>query len=121
MANKDQFFSHCKAYLKRPISPSPPCTEFFSNSKTRVCSNAAPTAQHRHSLAQIANNLLLNDTLYGVLWALLQEVGESCNLTAISGSEVMNLDCVKTPAPLRLYLYSGSKVPVHCMASSKLF
>lgn len=89
----------------------------------RACSNAAPTAQHRHSLAQIANNSLLNDTFYGVLWALLQEVGESCNLTALSCSEVMNLDCVETPAPLRLYLYlySSSRVPMHCLASGKLF
>jgi DNA-binding IclR family transcriptional regulator len=56
-----------------------------------------------------------------VLRSLVNEVGESCNLTALSGSEVMYLDRVETPAPLRFYLHSGSRVPVHCSASGKLF
>jgi DNA-binding IclR family transcriptional regulator len=33
----------------------------------------------------------------------------------------MYLDRVETPAPLRFYLHSGSRVPVHCSASGKLF
>jgi IclR family acetate operon transcriptional repressor len=31
------------------------------------------------------------------------------------------LDRVETPAPLRFYLHPGSRVPVHCSASGKLF
>lgn len=76
-------------------------------------------------LRKLAENLLLNDTFHGarhgVLRALVNEVGESCNLTALSGSEVMYLDRVETPAPLRFYLHSGSRVPVHCSASGKVF
>lgn len=75
-------------------------------------------------LRKLAENLLLNDTFHGarhgVLRSLVNEVGESCNLTALSGSEVMYLDRVETPAPLRFYLHSGSRVPVHCSASGKL-
>ena len=56
-----------------------------------------------------------------MLRQLVADVGESCNLTALSGSEVMYLDRVETPAPLRFYLHSGSRVPVHCSASGKLF
>lgn len=56
-----------------------------------------------------------------MLRALVNEVGESCNLTALSGSEVIYLDRVETPAPLRFYLHSGSRVPVHCSASGKIF
>jgi IclR family transcriptional regulator, acetate operon repressor len=76
-------------------------------------------------LRRLAENLLMNDTLHGarhtVLRHLVEEVGESCNLTALSGSEVVYLDRVETAAPLRFYLHPGSRVPVHCSASGKVF
>ncbi len=76
-------------------------------------------------LRQLAEDLLLNNTIHGarrqVLRALVDEVGESCNLTALSGSEVLYLDRVETAAPLRFYLHPGSRVPAHCSASGKLF
>jgi len=75
-------------------------------------------------LRRLAENLLLNDTWHGarhvVLRALVDEIGESCNLTALAGSEVVYLDRVETPAPLRFYLHPGSRVPVHCSASGKM-
>jgi DNA-binding IclR family transcriptional regulator len=75
-------------------------------------------------LRRLAENVLLNDTLHGarhaVLRQLVDEVGESCNLTALSGSDVIYLDRVETPAPLRFYLHPGSRVPVHCSASGKM-
>jgi len=58
---------------------------------------------------------------HAVLRHLVDEVGESCNITALSGSEVIYLDRVETPAPLRFYLHPGSRVPVHCSASGKVF
>jgi len=76
-------------------------------------------------LRRLAENLLLNDSHHGarhmVLRRLVEEIGESCNLTALSGSEVVYLDRVETAAPLRFYLQSGSRVPVHCSASGKVF
>ncbi len=76
-------------------------------------------------LRRLAENLLLNDTAHGarhaVLRNLVNEVGESCNLTALSGSDVIYLDRVETAAPLRFYLHPGSRVPVHCSASGKMF
>jgi DNA-binding IclR family transcriptional regulator len=76
-------------------------------------------------LRRLAENLLLNDSQDGarhaVLRHLVDEVGESCNITALSGSEVVYLDRVETPAPLRFYLHPGSRVPAHCSASGKLF
>lgn len=75
-------------------------------------------------LRRLAENLLLNNTWHGarhvVLRALVDEIGESCNLTALSGSDVVYLDRVETPAPLRFYLHPGSRVPVHCSASGKM-
>jgi DNA-binding IclR family transcriptional regulator len=76
-------------------------------------------------LRRLAENLLLNDTHHGarhvVLRHLVEEVGESCNITALSGGEVVYLDRVETAAPLRFYLHPGSRVPAHCSASGKVF
>jgi len=76
-------------------------------------------------LRRLAENLLLNDSHHGarhaVLRHLVEEVGESCNITALSGSEVIYLDRVETAAPLRFYLHPGSRVPAHCSASGKVF
>ena len=76
-------------------------------------------------LRRLAEKLLLNDIHHGaqhaVLRHLVDEVGESCNLTALSGNEVVYLDRVETAAPLRFYLQAGSRVPAHCSASGKMF
>ncbi|MBM4198014.1 MAG: IclR family transcriptional regulator [Gammaproteobacteria bacterium] len=76
-------------------------------------------------LRRLAEQLLLNNSLHGarhaVLRRLVEEIGESCNLTVLSGSEVIYLDRVETAAPLRFYLRPGSRVPAHCSASGKLF
>lgn len=76
-------------------------------------------------LRQMAETVLLNNTVHGarhlVLRRLVEEVGETCNLTAFNGSEVVYLDRVETPAPLRFYLQAGSVVPAHCSATGKLF
>lgn len=76
-------------------------------------------------LRRLAESLLMNGGLHGarhaVLRRLVDEVGESCNITALSGDEVVYLDRVETAAPLRVFLHPGSRVPVHCSASGKLF
>lgn len=75
-------------------------------------------------LRRFAEDLLLNATQHGarhaVLRALVDEIGESCNVTALAGNEVVYLDRVETPEPLRFYLHPGSKVPAHCSASGKM-
>jgi IclR family transcriptional regulator, acetate operon repressor len=75
-------------------------------------------------LRRLAEDLLLNATQHGarhaVLRNLVEEIGESCNVTALSGNEVVYLDRVETPEPLRFYLHAGSRVPVHCSASGKM-
>ncbi|MBU3740093.1 MAG: IclR family transcriptional regulator [Rhodoferax sp.] len=76
-------------------------------------------------LRRLAGQLLRNSTYHGaqhaVLRALVDELGESCNITALEGSEVVYLDRVETAAPLRFYLQPGSRVPAHCSASGKMF
>jgi IclR family acetate operon transcriptional repressor len=75
-------------------------------------------------LRRMAEQVLLNDTHHGarhaVLRHLVEELGESCNITALSGDEVIYLDRVETPEPLRFHLRPGSKVPCHATASGKI-
>src|SRR5690606_10634812 len=76
-------------------------------------------------LRRFAEDLLLNDTVHGARHAVLRrltaEVGETCNLTMLSGGEVLYLDRVETDEPLRIFLHPGSRVPAYCSASGKLF
>lgn len=76
-------------------------------------------------LRRFAEALLANNTFHSarrrVLRALVEEIGESCNITAFVGGEVVYLDRVETAAPLRFYLHPGSRVPAHCSASGKVF
>ena len=58
---------------------------------------------------------------HAVLRALVADIGESCNLTALSGAEVIYLDRVEAALMLRLELRPGTRVPLHCSASGKLF
>jgi IclR family transcriptional regulator, acetate operon repressor len=50
----------------------------------------------------------------------VEELGESCNLTTLSGNEIVYLDRVETLEPLRFTLQPGSRVPAHCSASGKM-
>jgi len=58
---------------------------------------------------------------HAVLARLVEEIGETCNLTMPDGSEVVYLDRVETPEKVRLHMEIGSRVPLHCTASGKLF
>ena len=49
------------------------------------------------------------------------EIGESCNLTLLENDRVLYIDRVETTHPLRLHLEIGTRVPLHCTASGKLF
>ena len=56
-----------------------------------------------------------------LLSALVQRLGETCNLTTREGEQVLYIDRVETSEPLRMTLPPGSRVPLHCTASGKLF
>jgi IclR family acetate operon transcriptional repressor len=57
----------------------------------------------------------------GALEGAVAEIGESCNLTLLENDQVLYLDRVETSHPLRLHLEAGTRVPLHCTASGKLF
>jgi IclR family acetate operon transcriptional repressor len=76
-------------------------------------------------LASFALNVLQHPNLRGpchdVLQELVDETRETCNLTVLDGNQVRYVDRVETPLPLRLSLQPGTRVPLHCTASGKLF
>lgn len=82
----------------------------------------------RYALAprmlRLAEAALTGSTQQGVRHAVLRqlvaEIGESCNLTTLSGVEVVYLDRIESAFPLQLHLRPGTRVPVHCSASGKL-
>jgi IclR family acetate operon transcriptional repressor len=66
-------------------------------------------------------NAALRAQWHRALEACVKETGESCNLTVLDGNEVLYLDRVETSHPLRMHLEAGTRVPLHCTASGKLF
>ena len=58
---------------------------------------------------------------HAILQQLVAEIGETCNLTMLDGNEVLYLDRVETSSAVRVHLAAGSRVPLHCTASGKLF
>jgi DNA-binding IclR family transcriptional regulator len=76
-------------------------------------------------LSRLAEDVLLNAQVraarHAILQRLVDEIGETCNFTMLAGTEVVYLDRVETAWPLRFHLQPGSRVPIHCSASGKLF
>ncbi|ASK35193.1 IclR family transcriptional regulator [Alloalcanivorax mobilis] len=56
-----------------------------------------------------------------VLRALVQRLGETCNLTALDGDRVIYIERVETSEPLRLHIEPGTRLPLHCTAGGKMF
>lgn len=57
---------------------------------------------------------------HAILAGLVEVIGETCNLAALAGTEIVYLDRVETHWPLRLMLAPGSHVPLHATSSGKL-
>lgn len=78
-----------------------------------------------HRQASLALDSLINSPHRGarhaILQALVDEVRETCNVTVLDGNEVVYIDRVEADWPLRTHLQPGSRVPIHCGASGKLF
>ncbi len=56
-----------------------------------------------------------------IMRRLVDQVHETCNFTMFDGDSVVYVDRVESSWPLRAHLQPGSRVPLHCSASGKLF
>jgi DNA-binding IclR family transcriptional regulator len=127
IAAKDQLFS-LPSLVEETALPKPTLHRMLQQLEAAGLVQRQGDGRHYSTglrLRRLAENLLLNNTYHGaqhlVLRHLVDELGESCNITALAGSEVIYLDRVETAAPLRFYLHPGSRVPAHCSASGKMF
>ena len=77
------------------------------------------------NLQKLAIQVLSHDASNAPRRAILQqlsdEVGETCNITTLDGKNPVYFDRVETDWPIRVQLPLGSRVPIHCTASGKLF
>jgi IclR family acetate operon transcriptional repressor len=75
-------------------------------------------------LAQLALGVMMHSGArrlrHAILARLVSDLGETCNLTMLHDTEVLYLDRMEAPWPLRLDLKPGSHVPAYCSASGKL-
>jgi IclR family transcriptional regulator, acetate operon repressor len=126
IAARDQLFS-LQSLVEETALPKPTLHRMLQQLESAGLLQRERDGRHYSTgvrLRRLAENLLFNDSFRGarhtVLRRLVDEVGESCNITVLDGSEVVYLDRVETAAPLRFYLHPGSRVPAHCSASGKL-
>jgi IclR family transcriptional regulator, acetate operon repressor len=75
---------------------------------------------HRMAIGTLANESLKAPRRM-LLERLASEVGETCNLALLDGHELLYYDRVETNWPVRIQLAPGSRLPLHCTASGKLF
>jgi DNA-binding IclR family transcriptional regulator len=85
--------------------------------------------RHRYRVGPATERLAFNAIRRGsasvqwraILEKLVDEIRETCNFTALAGNEVVYVERVESRWPLRIHLETGSRVPIHCTASGKLF
>jgi len=56
-----------------------------------------------------------------ILERLVEEIGETCNISIPDGTRMIYAERVESHWPLRVQLPVGSHVPIHCTASGKLY
>jgi IclR family transcriptional regulator, acetate operon repressor len=70
---------------------------------------------------ELWRNASLRVQWHRALETAVDEIGESCNLTLLENDRVLYIDRVESRQPLRLHLETGTRVPLHCTASGKIF
>lgn len=75
---------------------------------------------HELSL-RVLQNSPARSPRHAILEELVEEIGETCNLTVPDAHTVMYIDRVEAAWPLRVALGVGSRVPLYASASGKLF
>lgn len=78
-----------------------------------------------HRLARLGVEVLSNNgprlERRAILRRVVDEIGETCNLAMLHGDEIVYIDRVETDWALKAELKPGSRVPLHCTSSGKLF
>ncbi len=70
---------------------------------------------------KLLSNQSGNSERHAILESVVRDIGETCNIALPSSSTMLYLDRVESEWPLRIQLPTGSRVPLHCTASGKLY
>jgi IclR family acetate operon transcriptional repressor len=80
-----------------------------------------PGVRTRELALGVMSNAALGAPRHAILKALSEEVGETCNCSMLDGDHAVYFDRVEANWPFRVQLPVGSRLPLHCTASGKLF
>lgn len=73
-------------------------------------------------LAQTVSGSRSNTALrHAVLESVARQTGETCNLARPDGTAMLYWDRVETQWPLKVQMPIGTRVPLHCSASGKMY
>lgn len=80
-----------------------------------------PGPRLRKLSTSVLSSLRVQTARRAVLGKLAETIGETCNVSLPDGDAMLYLDRVETSWPLRIQLPRGTRVPLHCTASGKLY
>lgn len=80
-----------------------------------------PGPRSSEFVLSIMSNEALGAPRHSILQDLSDEIGETCNCSMLDGSQIVYFDRVEANWPFRIQLPVGSRLPLHCTASGKLF
>ncbi len=80
-----------------------------------------PGPRSRKLALGIMSNTALGAPRRAILKTLFEEIGETCNCAILDGDHTIYIDRVEANWPFRIQLPVGSKLPLHCTASGKLY
>lgn len=81
----------------------------------------APGRRLRRLATNALSSLHVRTARLAILTRLADDIGETCNLSIPDRDHMVYLDRVETKWPLRIQLPIGTRVPLHCTASGKLY
>jgi len=87
----------------------------MENKGLEIGSRFAPLAM------KALSNVGVRSERHAILESLVDDIGETCNLAMPDATSMIYLDRVESEWPLRIQLPVGTRVPLHCTASGKLF
>jgi len=80
-----------------------------------------PGPRSQQMVLSVMSNEALGAPRHSILQALSDEIGETCNCTILDGNQTVYFDRVEANWPYRIQLPVGTRLPLHCTASGKLF
>ncbi|MGB3555626.1 MAG: IclR family transcriptional regulator [Jannaschia sp.] len=80
-----------------------------------------PAARMRALAGGVLSSGPIRAARQAILRSLASDIGETCNIALPDGDAMVYLERVETEWPLRIQLPPGTRVPMYCTASGKMF